>query len=100
MENVFYNTFFEKYQLNQFKVNNCGSKRLNPALNSLCLSFLKSFNKMDIGFIIYLYLRNSIHTEKIQRSIKKYVFKTIQGSSNAGNSSRYTDSAHVFFPEN
>ena len=66
MENVFYNTFFKKSQLNQFKMKKWGQKRMNRALNSLCLSFLKSFNKMDIGCIISLYLRSSIHTENIQ----------------------------------
>ena len=75
MENVFYNTFFKKSQLNQFKIKKCGSKRLNPALYSLCLSFLKSFNKMDIGCIISLYLRSSIHTENIWRSIKNMFFR-------------------------
>ena len=75
MENVFYNTFFKKSQLNQFKIKKCGTKRLNPALNSLCLSFLKSFNKMDIGCIISLYLRSSILTEKIQRNIKNMFFR-------------------------
>ena len=100
MENVFYKTFFKKSQLNQFKIIKYGSKFLNPALNSLCLSFLKSINKMDFVCIISLYLRSSIHTEKIQRGIKKYDFKTIQSSSNSGNSFRYPDSAHGFFPEN
>jgi len=75
MENVYYNTFFEKSQLNQFKIKKCGSKRLNRALNSLCLSFLKSFNKMDIGCIISLYLRSSIHTENIRMSIKNMYFR-------------------------
>ena len=75
MENVFYNTFFKKSQLNQFLKKKCGSKRLNPALNSLCLSFLKSFNKMDIGCIISLYLRSSIHTENIQGRIKNMFFR-------------------------
>ena len=75
MENVFYNTFFKKSQLNQFKIKKCSSKRLNAALNSLCLSFLKNFNKMDIGCIISLYLRSSIHTENIRRSIKIMFFK-------------------------
>ena len=75
MENVFYNTFFKKSQLNQFKIKKCGSKRLTPALNSLCLSFLKSFNKMDIDCIISLYLRSSIHTENIRRSIKNMFFR-------------------------
>ena len=75
MGNVFYNTFFKKSQLNQFKIKECGSKRLTPALNSLCLSFLKSFNKMDIDCIISLYLRNSIHTENIRRSIKNMFFR-------------------------
>ena len=50
-------------------------KKLNRAFNSLCLSFLKSFNKMDIGCIISLYLRSSIHTENIQRSIKNMFFR-------------------------
>ena len=75
MENVFYNTFFKKSQLNQFKIKKCGSKKLNPALNSLCLSFLKSFNKMDIGCIISLYLRSSIHTENNRKSIKIMIFR-------------------------
>ena len=48
---------------------------MNSALNSLCLSFLKSFNKMDIGCIISLYLRSSILTEKIQRNIKNMIFR-------------------------
>ena len=75
MENVFYNTFFKKSQLNQFKIKKCGLRRMNSALNSLCLSFLKSFNKMDIGCIISLYLRSSILTEKIQRNIKNMFFR-------------------------
>ena len=75
MENVFYNTFFKKSQLNQFKINKFGLRRLNSALNSLCLSFLKSFNKMDIGCIISLYLRCSIHTENIQGGIKNMFFR-------------------------
>ena len=75
MENVFYNTFFKNSQLNQFKIKKYGSKRLNPALNSLCLSFLKSFKKMDIGCIISLYLRSSIHTEYIKRIIKYMSFR-------------------------
>ena len=75
MGNVFYNTFFKKSQLNQFKIKKYGSKRLNPALNSLCLSFLKSFKKMDIGCIISLYLRSSIHTESIRRRIKNMFFR-------------------------
>ena len=75
MENVFYNTFFKKSQLNQFKIKKCGSKRLDQALNSLCLSLLKSFNKMDISCIIYLNLRSSIFTENFQRSIKNMFFR-------------------------
>ena len=75
MEHVFYNTFFKKSHLNQFKIKKCGTKRLNPALNSLCLSFLKSFNNMDIGGIISLYLRSSIHTENIRRNIKNMFFR-------------------------
>ena len=75
MENVFYNTFFKKSQLNQFKIKKCGLRRMNSALNSLCLSFLKSFNKMDIGCIISLYLRILILTEKIQRNIKNMFFR-------------------------
>ena len=75
MENVFYNTFFKKSQLNQFKIKKCSSKRLNATLNSLCLSFLESFNKIDIGCIISLYLRSSIHTENIRRSIKNIFFR-------------------------
>ena len=75
MGNVFYNTFFKKNQLNQFKIKKYGLRRLNSALNSLRLSFLKSFNKMDIGCIISLYLRSSIHTEKIQRNIKNMFFR-------------------------
>ena len=75
MGNVFYNTFFKKSQLNQFKIKKCGLRRMNSALNSLCLSFLKSFNKMDIGCIISLYLRSSILTEKIQRNIKNMFFR-------------------------
>ena len=50
-------------------------KKLKLALNSLCLSFLKSFNKMDIGCIISLYLRSSIHTENIQGGIKNMFFR-------------------------
>ena len=50
-------------------------KKLNRALNRLCLSFLESFNKMDIGCIISLYLRSPIHTEYIQRSIKNMFFR-------------------------
>ena len=50
-------------------------KKLNRALKSLCLSFLKSFNKMDIVCIISLYLRSSIHTENIRRSIKNMFFR-------------------------
>ena len=75
MENVFYNTFFKKSQLNQFKIKKYGSKRLNLALDSLCLNLLKSFNKMDIDCILSLYLRNSIHTGNIQRSIKNMFFR-------------------------
>ena len=75
MENVFYNTFFKKSQLNQFKIKKCGLRRMNSALNSLCLSFLKSFNKMDIGCIISLYLRSSIYTENIQMSIENMFFR-------------------------
>ena len=75
MGNVFYNTFFKKSQLNQFKIEKCGSKRMNQALNSLYLSFLKSFNKMDIDSIISLNLRSSVYTESIQRSIKNMFFR-------------------------
>ena len=75
METVFYNTFFKKSRLNQFKIKKCDSKRLNPALNSLCLSFLKRFNKMDIDCNLYLYLRSSIHTENIRRNIKNMFFR-------------------------
>ena len=48
---------------------------MNRALNSLCLSFLKSFNKMDIGCIISLNLRISIYTENIQRRIYYMFFR-------------------------
>ena len=75
MGNVFYNTFFKKSQLNQFKIKNIAQKDLIPLLNSLCLNFLKSFNKMDIGCIISLNLRSSIYTENIQRSIKNMLFR-------------------------
>ena len=50
-------------------------KRQHQALSGLCLSFLKSFNKMDIGCIISLYLRSSIHTESIRMSIKNMYFR-------------------------
>ena len=48
---------------------------MNAALNSLCLSFSKSFNKMDIGCIITLNLISSIHTENIRMNIKNMFFR-------------------------